>query len=61
MTPISSLVNSLKGVPSRRLRQRFEIPTHHDHLWSPTYLAASASAPPLSSIRQYIETRHRPT
>jgi len=56
---ISTLVNSLKGVSSRRLRQRFEMRTR-DHLWSASYLAASAGAPPLSIIRQYIETQRRP-
>jgi hypothetical protein len=27
--------------------------THRDHLWSPSYLAASAGGTPLSIIRQY--------
>jgi putative transposase len=57
---ISGLVNSLKGVSSRRLRQRFEIRTHRDHLWSPSYFAASAGGAPLSIIRQYIEAQRRP-
>jgi putative transposase len=48
---ISGLVNSLKVVSSRRLRQRFEIRTHRDHLWSPSYFAASAGGAPLSTIR----------
>ena len=57
---ISGLVNSLKGVSSRRLRQRFEIRTHQDHLWSPSYLAASAGGAPLSIIRQYVQAQRRP-
>jgi REP-associated tyrosine transposase len=57
---ISGLVNSLKGVSSRRLRQRFEIRTHRDHLWSPSYLAASAGGAPLSTIGQYVEAQRRP-
>jgi putative transposase len=57
---ISRLVNSLKGVSSRRLRQRFEIPTHRDHPWSQSYFAASAGSAPLSTIRQYIEAQRRP-
>ena len=36
---LSRLVTSLKGVSSRR-RMRFRLHTHHDHLWSPSYLAA---------------------
>ncbi len=57
---ISGLVNSLKGVSNRRLRQRFEIRTHRDHLWSPSHLAASAGGAPLSIIRQYVEAQRRP-
>jgi REP-associated tyrosine transposase len=57
---ISRLVNSLKGVSSRRLRQRFEIRTHRDHLWSPSYLATCAGGPPLSTIRQYVEAQRQP-
>jgi REP-associated tyrosine transposase len=57
---ISGLVNSLKGVSSRRLRQRFEIRTHRDHFWSPSYLAASAGGAPLSITRQYVEVQDRP-
>jgi REP-associated tyrosine transposase len=57
---ISALVNSLKGVSSRRLRQRFEMRTHRDHLWSPSSLAASAGAAPPSMIRHYVEAQRRP-
>jgi putative transposase len=40
--PVAALVNSLKGVSARRLRQRYRsAPTHHEHLWSPSYFAAS--------------------
>jgi putative transposase len=57
---LSKLVNSLKGVSSRRLRQRFRIRTHRDHLWSPSYFAASCGGAPLSIIRQYVEQQRRP-
>jgi putative transposase len=50
------LVNSLKGVSSRCLRQRFEIRTQWDGLWSPSYFAASAGAP-LSIIRPEAQRR----
>lgn len=33
MVQLSKLVNSLKGVLSRRLRQRFRMRTHRDHPW----------------------------
>ena len=57
---ISGLVNSLKGGSSGHLSQRFEMRTHRNHLWSPSYFAASASGAPLSTIRQYVETQRRP-
>lgn len=57
---VSKLVNSLKGVSSRRLRQRYQIRTHRNHLWSPSYFAASCGGAPLSIIRQYVENQRRP-
>jgi putative transposase len=54
------LVNSLKTVSSRRLRQRFRMRTHRDHPWSPSYLATSRDGAPPSTIRQYIEQQRRP-
>lgn len=44
--PAASLVNSLKGVPARRLRHRYKVCTHREHPWSPAYLAASCSSAP---------------
>jgi putative transposase len=58
---LSKLVNSLKGVSSRRLRQNFQVRTHRDHLWSPSYFAASCGGAPLSIIRQYVENQRRST
>jgi putative transposase len=61
---VSSLVNSLKGVSSRRLRQNFtgrvNRATMHGHFWSPSYFAASCGGAPLSIIKQYIEQQQRP-
>jgi putative transposase len=60
----SGLVNSLKGVSARRLRQEFtgRINRHimHGHLWSPSYFAASCGGAPLSIVKQYIEQQRRP-
>jgi putative transposase len=56
----SRLVNSLKGLSSRRLRQRYRVRTHRDHLWSPSYFAGSCGGAPLSIIRQYVENQRRP-
>jgi putative transposase len=58
---VSALVNSLKGVSSRRLRQRFTVRTHRNHLWSPSYFAASCGGAPLSIIAAYVEQQRRPT
>ena len=55
---LSKLVNSLKGVSSRRLRQQHgEIAARYYKgvLWSSSYFAASCGGAPLSIIRQYIE------
>jgi putative transposase len=61
---ISALVNSLKGVSSRRLRQDFTGRVNrasvHGRFWSPSYLAASCGGAPLSIIRQYVEQHRRP-
>ncbi len=60
----SALVNSLKGVPARRLRSQFtgRVNRHlmHGHSWSPSYFAASCGGAPLSIIRQYIEQQRHP-
>ena len=60
---ISRLVNSLKGVSSRRLRQEFPgLRAHYwrtKRLWSGSYFAGTAGAP-ISVLRQYIEQHDRP-
>jgi putative transposase len=61
--PVSSLVNSLKGVSSRLLKQRFpELEKRYwkGALWSPSYFAASCGGAPISIIRQYIEQQNTP-
>jgi putative transposase len=61
---LSTLVNSLKGVSSRRLRQEFF--THirrylwGNHFWSPSYFAGSCGGAPLSIVKEYIEQQKRP-
>ena len=58
--PVSRLVNSLKGVSSRLLRKHYTVRTHRDHLWSPSYFAASCGGAPISILRQYIESQQTP-
>ncbi|MGA5082530.1 IS200/IS605 family transposase [Streptomyces griseoincarnatus] len=61
---VSKLVNSLKGVSSRRLRQEFPDLVRHywraQRLWSGSYFAGSAGGAPLSIVKQYIEQQNRP-
>ncbi len=61
---VSKLVNSLKGVSSRRLRQEFPDLVRHywraQRLWSGSYFAGSVGGAPLSIVKQYIEQQNRP-
>lgn len=61
---LSRLVNSLKGVSSRRLRQEFPDLVRHywraQRLWSGSYFAGSVGGAPISVLRQYIEQQERP-
>ena len=59
---LSKLVNSLKGVSSRRLRQQHpEIAARYYKgvLWSSSYFAASCGGAPFSIIRQYVEDQRK--
>ena len=61
---ISTLVNSLKGVSSRMIRQK-EYPTIKQKLWgnalwSPSYFAGSCGGAPIDIVRQYIEQQKTP-
>lgn len=61
---LARLVNSLKGVSSRRLRQEFpDLARHYwraTKLWSGSYFAGSVGGAPLSVLRRYIEDQNRP-
>lgn len=61
---ISVLVNSLKGVSSRMIRQK-NYPSIRQKLWggalwSPSYFAGSCDGAPIAIIRQYIEQQQTP-
>jgi putative transposase len=59
---LSTLVNSLKGVSSRRLRQQHPDMAGRYYkgvLWSPSYFAVSAGGAPLTMIRQYVENQRK--
>ena len=60
---VSSMVNSLKGVFSRRLRiERPDIEKRYrkNVLWSPSYFAASCGGALLAIIQQYVEQQKTP-
>lgn len=61
---VTKLVNSLKGVSSRRLRQEFPDLVRHywraNKLWSGSYFAGTVGGAPLSMVKQYIEQQNRP-
>jgi putative transposase len=60
---VASLVNSLKGVFSRLLRQqRSDIRNRYwkGVLWSPSHFASSCAGAPISIVRQYIEQQKTP-
>ena len=60
---VASLVNSLKGVSSRLLRQqRPDIRKRYwkGVLWSPSYFASSCGGAPISIVRRYIEQQKTP-
>ena len=61
---LSKLVNSLKGVSSRRMRQEFPDLVRHyyraNKLWSGSSFAGSVGGAPISVLRHYIEQHNRP-
>ncbi|MFI2436142.1 transposase [Streptomyces sp. NPDC018693] len=61
---MTKLVNPLKGVCSRRLRQEIPDLVRHywrtNKLWSGSYFAGTIGGAPLPVARQYIEQQNRP-
>jgi putative transposase len=62
--PGPCLVNSLKGGPSRQLRQDFvgrtNTATKRGNLWSSSYFARSCGGAPLSTVKDYITNQKQP-
>jgi putative transposase len=59
----AKLVNSLKGVSSRFLRQQ-RFPEVRkalwgDHFWSPSYFVASTGGATLAKVKAYIQQQRR--
>lgn len=60
---VSVLVNSLKGVSSRRLRARKLSEVKNklwgEHFWSPSYCAVSCGGAPLQVVARYVKNQRR--
>ena len=64
---LSELVNSLKGVSSRRLKVEFpsiatfwSVRKSEGALWSPSYFIGSVGGAPLDVLKQYIKDQTSP-
>ncbi len=60
---VSVLVNSLKGVSSRKLKQTCPAIQKHyfkNTLWSRSYFASSCGGAPIEIVRKYIENEKTP-
>lgn len=64
---IAAIVNSLKGVSSRRLKEQFpaiesfwSVAKSKNALWSPSYFASSTGGVPIEVLKRYIQEQNRP-
>jgi putative transposase len=64
---ISALVNSLKGVSSRKLKIAFpeieyfwSVAKSKNALWSPSYFVVSTGGAPIEKLKEYIAAQNRP-
>ena len=64
---ISVMVNSLKGVSSRRLKQQFpelerfwSVVGSKNALWSPSYFVSSVGGAPIEVLKKYIQDQDAP-
>ncbi len=63
-TTVSKMVNSLKGVSSRKLKQQLpELNKIYWNgvLWAPSYFASSCGGAPIDTLKQYIEEQQTPS
>ncbi|MDJ1177362.1 IS200/IS605 family transposase [Roseofilum sp. BLCC_M91] len=61
---LSKLVNNIKTVTSRKLRQEFVEPVNKlywkDALWNGSYFVASCGGVTISTLKKYIENKNSP-
>ena len=59
---ISGIVNSLKGVSSRKYGQaNLQKPKNRKSLWSPSYFASSVGGANLETLKTYIQNQQKPS
>jgi putative transposase len=59
---VSVIVNSLKGVSSRRYGQSgFPKPLGKPALWSPSYFVSSVGGAPIEVLKTYIQSQEKPS
>jgi len=59
---VSQMVNSLKGVSSRRYGQAgYPKPYAKDALWSPSYFVSSVGGAPLEILKRYMQNQEKPS
>lgn len=58
---VSQIVNSLKGVSSRRYGQAGLPKPQQQSLWSPSYFVSSVGGAPLEILKQYIQNQEKPS
>lgn len=58
---VSQIVNTLKGVSSRRYGQAGYKKPHKEALWSPSYFAVSIGGAPLEVLKEYIRNQQKPS
>jgi len=54
---IAKMVNSLKGVSSRRYNEAKHPMPSKSSLWSPSYFASSVGGAPISVLRRYVQNQ----
>ncbi len=64
---IAAMVNSLKSVSIRRLKEQFpeiesfwSVAKSKNSLWSPSYFASSTGGAPIEVLKRYIQDQNRP-
>ena len=64
---VAAVVNSLKGVSSRMLKEKFpeiesfwSVAKSKNALWSPSYFAISTGGAPIDVLKKYIQDQKTP-